>query len=813
MKKKNTDISFENIERYTADKDFGLTEEQVSLRTEQGLTNKVKKTYSKNYFSIFKENVCTFFNLLGLIVFLFLLTVKDLPISNFFFTIIYLANIFIGIIQEVRAKISIDRLSLLSSKTVKVIRNGKTEEILSEKIVLDDIFELGLGAQVPTDGIIVNGEVEVNESLLTGESVPVKKYVGDEIFAGSFIVSGYCSARADKVGSENYAETLSSKAKEYKKPQSELMGSLRLIIKSIGIIIIPIAAVFVIKSIILGDGYSTIVKGTSTLVIGMIPSGMFLLTSMALAVGVIKLATHKTLVQDLYSLEMLARVDTICFDKTGTITDGKMSVKEVIDLSDEIKADEIIPSMINCLHDNNQTAVALYNFFGVDDKYKSNCVLPFNSSRKFSAVTFDGITYAFGAPEYLLNKENFETIKEKINEYAVKGFRVLLFAKSESVISDEKISDPFTPLSIIVLEDNIRKDAYKTAKWFNENRVKIKVISGDNPITVAEVSKRVNIPDCDKYISLEGKTDEEVKALANEYTVFGRVSPEQKAILIKAIKEAGHVTAMTGDGVNDLLALKEADCAITVASGSDAARKVSHLVLLDNNFNSMPQIVYEGRRVINNVQSSASLFLMKTLFNIFLAVIMFFIPHITSYPFELSQMIMLEVFVIGLPAFFLSLQPNDALVEGKFINTVLAKSLPSAVIMILGVLAMDIFGISGGSSIMDDPYKTYAIVILTLTGMINLFIICTPLNLYRSILFLICLLIVGSITAVALINGLPILNLSSVMPLSEYGAGLIIIGVALIVDAPVLLLSQKAFNKIGSTSSFTKLKNKFLKNR
>lgn len=811
MKKKSTSISLENIERFTPDKDYGLTSAQVAARTEQGLTNRIKKTYSKTYFSIFKDNICTFFNLLGFIVFLFLLTVKNLPVSNYFFTIIYLANIFIGIIQEIRAKISIDRLSLLSSKTVKVVRDGNVEEILSDKIVLDDIFEVGLGAQVPTDGIIVCGEVEVNESLLTGESVPVKKHIGDAIFAGSFIVSGFCSARADKVGSENYAETLSSKAKEYKKPQSELMGSLRFIIKTIGIVILPIATFFVIKSVISGDDYAAIVKGTSTLVIGMIPSGMFLLTSMALAVGVIKLASHKTLVQDLYSLEMLARVDTICFDKTGTITDGKMSVKEVIDLSGNVNAEEIIPSMINCLHDDNQTAVALYNYFGVDDKYKSESVLPFNSSRKFSAVTFNNVTYAYGAPEYILDKQGFENVKEKINEYAFKGFRVLLFAKSDSVICDNTVAGPFTPLSLIVLEDNIRKDAYQTVKWFNENRVKIKVISGDNPITVAEVSKRVNIPDCDKYISLEGKTDEEVKKLANEYTVFGRVSPEQKAILIKAIKGAGHVTAMTGDGVNDLLALKEADCAITVASGSDAARKVSHLVLLDNNFNSMPQIVYEGRRVINNVQSSASLFLMKTLFNIFLAVIMFFIPHITSYPFELSQMIMLEVFVIGLPAFFLSLQPNDALVEGRFINTVLAKSLPSAVIMILGVLAIDIFGLSAGSSIMNDPYKTYAIVILTLTGMVNLFIICTPLNIYRSVLFFICLAIVGSITAVALINGLPILNLSSVLPLSEYGAGLIIIGVSLIVDAPILLLSQKIFNKIGSTSAFNKIKEKVLK--
>ncbi|MBQ8427046.1 MAG: HAD-IC family P-type ATPase, partial [Clostridia bacterium] len=569
--------------------------------------------------------------------------------SQFFFVFFYVANITIGIVQEIRAKKCIDRLSIVANKNVKAVRDGQIVELCPTDIVLDDVILLETGNQIPTDCKILIGEVEVNESLLTGESIPVKKQVGDLILAGSFIVAGSCSAQAERIGSENYVETLSAKAKQYKKPNSEIMNSLKLIIKVIGFIIVPIATAFMIKStLVVNLDLPSAVLGAATVIIGMIPAGMFLLTSVALAVGIIKLAKHNTLVQDLYSLEMLARVDVICFDKTGTITDGNMSVKEVVPVNEHnFDVSSIMSSTLCALKDNNQTAIALKNYFGEKQSYEPISVLPFNSARKLSAVTFREIgSYAFGAPEFVLSNNEFIKLKEKINSFASQGLRVLVLAHTNKTIEGDVFPDDFSPIALIIITDNVRPDAIETIKWFKDNGVTVKVISGDNPITVSEVSKRVGIDNADKYISLEGMSDEDVFNVANEYTVFGRVSPEQKAILVKALRQAGHVTAMTGDGVNDILALKEADCAVSVASGSDSARNVSHLVLMDNNFNSMPNVVYEGRRVINNVQCSASLFLMKTIFTMLMGIITLCLPYMKTYPFVASQMIILEVFVI-----------------------------------------------------------------------------------------------------------------------------------------------------------------------
>ncbi len=797
MKEDVKDIA---VQRYNATAKDGLSLEQVESRKNQGLTNQVKKQYSKSYLNIFVGNLCTFFNLLGLIVAVALIIVGA-PLSRFFFALIYLANIGIGIIQEIRAKRCIDKLSIVSNKGSKVIRNGEMIEIPSTEIVLDDIIMLGLGSQIPTDCEIIDGNVEVNESLLTGESVPVKKKVGDNLFAGSFIVSGTCYVRAIKVGKENYVEKLSAKAKKYKKPHSELMNSLRLIIKTVGCIILPIAAAYMIKALISPDfDLFKSIDGTATVVIGMIPSGMFLLTSMALAVGIIKLFKNNTLVQDLYSLEMLARVDTVCFDKTGTITDGQMTVKDVVNLSDKNSSEikDIVSSMLGTLKDNNQTAIALYNYFGQSSKYTAKNSLAFNSARKLSAVSFEQIgTYSFGAPEFVLDDCSYKKLEEKINSYANEGLRVLVLAHSNSDIKGDKIPEDFSAIALILIEDSIRPDAISTIKWFRENDVEIKVISGDNPITVSNVSKRVGIENADKYISLEGLSDEEVFNVATKYTVFGRVSPDQKAILIKALKCAGHVTAMTGDGVNDILALKEADCAVTVASGSDAAKNISHLVLMDNNFSSLPKVVYEGRRVINNVQSSASPYLMKTLFTMIFSIIMLFMPSISTYPFTLSNMILLEVFVIGLPSFFLSFQPNDSRVEGKFINYVLGKSLPSAILMVFGVgvvfIAMAIFE---DTYFGYNTYVTMACFTLTYAGIISLYSICKPLNKFRSVLFFTNLFVIMVVTIIAIANGIPMLGLEKLWPFKEYWHHLLIIIVVLIIDAFILSLLQKLFDKI-----------------
>ena len=788
-------------QRYSPNLNSGLTDAQVQNRINEGLANKVKQKYSKSYVNIFVNNLCTFFNLLGLIVFIAMLSIGSrAKLSDYFFVLFYIANNAIGIFQEIRAKKCIDKLSLVTSKSTKVIRNGKTIEIASTDIVLDDVIILGMGNQIPTDCKVLDGEIEVNESLLTGESVAVKKKPQDMLFAGSFITSGVCKAQAIKVGKENYVETLSAKAKQYKKPQSEIMSSLKLIIKVIGFIIVPIAALWMIKSmVILDKDYADAILGTSTVVIGMIPAGMFLLTSVALAVGIIKLAKHNTLVQDLYSLEMLARVDTICFDKTGTITDGKMSVSQVDLLTDNnTDVNGIVSSMLFALKDTNQTAIALKQYFGENSTYDSTSTLPFNSARKLSAVTFDKIgTYAFGAPEFVLDDGEYAKCKEKIETYAKKGLRVLVLAHSNTQLSESNIPKDFTPVALIIIADNVREDAITTIQWFKDNGVNIKVISGDNPITVSEVSKHVGIDGAEKYISLEGLSDEEVFNIANDYTVFGRVSPEQKAILVKALKAAGHVTAMTGDGVNDILALKESDCAISVAAGSEAARNVSHLVLLDNNFNSMPKVVYEGRRVINNVQSSASLFLMKTLFTMLMGILTLCLPYMHTYPYRLSNMIMFEVFIIGVPSFFLSFQPNDSRVEGRFISYVIKKSLPSALLMILSVAIIEICRVTFNFGFSDDIYTTMSIYVLTYAGVINLFITCMPLNKFRSIVFFANLFIVLVVTFISVGGWFEeLLSLTPMLPLATYWHHMLIVLGIIIVDIPLSILLQKAFNKL-----------------
>ncbi|MBQ3596862.1 MAG: HAD-IC family P-type ATPase [Clostridia bacterium] len=793
MSKSNTQ---QQIVRYEPDYDVGLNDQQVIERVNQGLKNKVTKKYSKSYWSILVNNVFTFFNLLGLIVFIALLSIKA-SIGNFFFVFFYVSNSLIGVIQEIRAKKCIDKLSLLTSKTTKVLRNSQIIDILPEDIVLDDVVVLGLGNQVPTDGLILNGDVEVNESLLTGESVPIKKTVGDTLLAGSFVISGKCTLKADKVGADNYVETLSAKAKEYKKPKSEIMNTLKAMIKVISFIIVPLATAHMLRSTLMfKETLSQAILHTSPIVIGVIPAGMFLLTSVALAIGIVKLARHNTLVQDLYSLEMLARVDTICFDKTGTITDGKMTVTQVISLNeDNLDIKDVMSSMLGTVKDENQTANALTSYFGNKVIYNSDLFIPFNSKRKLTAVSYtDYGTYAFGAPEFILSKEKFSTIKSLIDSHAQKGLRVLLYAKSNQTIIEEQLPKDFTPIALILLADNVREEAVKTVQWFKDNDVTVKVISGDNPVTVSEVSSRVGILNADKYVSLEGKTDKEVYELANEYTVFGRVSPEQKAILVKAMKDSGHVTAMTGDGVNDILALKEADCAISVAAGSDAARNVSHLVLLDNNFNSMPKIVSEGRRVINNVQSSSSLFFMKTLFTMIISIIVLFLPNVETYPFQLPQLIMLEIVVIGTPAFFLSLQPNDSRVEGKFISYVLKNSLPSAIIMALSVAIAHSLNFIIPTN--EQSITTLSVFALTFAGLLSLFFICRPFNKFRTIIFLSSLIVVFAVLTCSILVEIPILELIRLYPLERYWPHFITLLISILIEIPVLLSLKRICTKI-----------------
>lgn len=567
--KKSNGADTENVERFEPEPDAGLTQTQVNERINQHLFNVTGKKYSKSYKSIFVGNIFTFFNFLCIFAMIALIF-SGAPITQYLFVLIFVSNIVIGIFQEIRAKIKIDKLSILAASNVKTVRDGEIKEVPAEELVLDDIVMLETGNQIPADCIIKDGNAEVNEALLTGESVPIKKGAGDVIYAGSFISSGSCKAKTDKVGINTYVNSLTSQAKKYKKPNSEIMKSITMFIKVIGIMIIPIAiGMFIINWNRLSGDYrffspavwmdvhspergilNEAIQKTCAIIVGMIPSGMMLLTSMALAVGVVRLARKNTLVQDLYSLEMLARVDVLCLDKTGTITDGRMKVNDYKILAEKeiYKFTDIMSSMLSALPDNNQTSIALFNEFGHSAKLNEKKIIPFSSKRKYSAVTFDKAgTFALGAPEFIFKKLPPD-IEKLVNEYAVNGMRVLTVAHSSRPIEGEEIPSDMSPYAVISIQDNIRSDAVTSIKWFKDNGVNVKIISGDNPTTVAEVARRAGVEGAEKYISLEGLTNIEVETVANEYTVFGRVTPEQKAILVRSIKAGGSTVAMTGDG-------------------------------------------------------------------------------------------------------------------------------------------------------------------------------------------------------------------------------------------------------------------------
>ena len=737
------------VGRFSPKLNKGLTQSQVETRFRQFLFNDTNKKYSRSYASIFIGNICTFFNLLCLIAFIALVLANTQGFSNYLVIIITTANIVIGIIQEIRSKLAIDKLSILANNSVKVIRDGETIEIPVQEIVLDDVIILELGSQVPADVILAEGAVEVNESLLTGESVSIKKQAGVLLYAGSFIASGSGKFRVEKVGKETYLEKLTSKAKKYKRPNSELMNSTKLIIKCVSLLIIPIAIGTFLTTLhnidytdetymkvipwLFSQEINYAIQRTCTVVIGMIPSGMLLLTSLALALGILRLAKSQTLVQDMYSLEMLARVNVLCLDKTGTITDGRMRVHDTVILNTvgDISLNDIMGSMLRELDGNNQTSIALYNHFGYNDKFTATAKIPFSSKRKLSAVTFDeGGTYAMGAPEFVL-KPYPAKVEKLVKQYAQMGLRVIVLAHSPAPIVGEKLPAVMKPIAIISIADNVREDAVETIKWFKENEVDVKVISGDNPVTVSEVAKRAGIVNADKFISLDGLNDKEVENVANKYTVFGRVSPEQKAILVRSIKSHGNTVAMTGDGVNDILALKEADCAISVASGSEAARNVSHLVLMDNNFNSMPKVVAEGRRVINNIKNSSSLYLMKTLFTAILAFLCICLGQ--PYLFMPQNMLLLEVAIIAVPSFFISLQPNKERVQGKFISHVMSGAVSGSVLMILCVMAMYLTNVFNPDEF-GSHYLAMCMMALTFSGFVMVFRICQPFNVYRAVL-------------------------------------------------------------------------------
>lgn len=738
------------LKRYNPDPEVGLTDSDIEKRKSQGLTNNVKVGSTKSIKKIIFSNLITFFNILTFTIAGILISVK--AFTDLFFVVIVSANIIIGIIQEIKAKNIIDKLSLMQAPTAFIIRNGVRSEVAVNEVVLDDILVLEAGKQIPSDAILLEGSAEVNESLLTGESDAIVKKPGDTLYSGSFIISGNCKARVNKVGKDNYISRLSGEAKLYKKPKSDLLKSLNVIILIMACIIIPIGlTLFYMQYVQNGVDYVTSIRKTAGAMVGMIPSGLMLLSSVALAVGVIRLAQNKVMVQELYCIEMLARVNVLCLDKTGTITDGTMSVKDVIEYGNNfgITTKAVINGMLNALKENNLTQKALEEKFGSNKKIKYHSLIHFSSQRKYNAVSFERYgTFIMGAPEFVL-KDDFEIYKKEIDDYSKRGYRVLALAHKEGYIENGNLPEgEISLVATILIEDNIRPDAVETINYFKASGVEVKVISGDNPLTVAKISERAGIANASECISLDGMSDEDVVRAATRYTVFGRVSPDQKRILVRALKEAGKTVAMTGDGVNDILALREADCSIAMASGSEAARNASHLVLIDSNFSSMPKVVAEGRRVINNVSRVACLFLTKTIFSFLLA-----IQALNSsgiYPISTVQLSIIDFFVVGIPSFFLVLEPNNNEVDSKFLPNILKGALPGAItILICSILTFQLVEYLNYDFMTSS---TIIIIVATNTCLMVLFKVCRPFNRLRKIicgtsytLFVLCIIFLPSL--------------------------------------------------------------------
>ena len=723
------------VERYNPDIDKGLSTEEVEYRQMAGMANVGDMGSTKSIPGIIFGNLLTLFNVLTFGIAIWMLA-SGVPFFQAvpFVTVISL-NITIGIIQEIRAKKTIDQLSLLSAPTAIVIRDRDEVEIGITEVVIDDILRLSSGKQIPADAVVRDGLIEANESLLTGESDPIIKRAGDTLYSGSYVISGVAHAQVTAVGKDIYIQKLTNQAKKYSKPKSDLLNSLRIIIRVGGALIIPIGIVLFYLMFQQGGWaeYTNIVEKTAGAMIGMIPSGLFLLTSMALAVGVIRLAQNNTLVQEIYCIEMLARVDTLCLDKTGTITDGTMSVKSIIEYKHDSKITlkNLIPAILNAQQDDNLTSQALKERFGTAKRFRHKALIPFSSTRKFSAVQFERYgTFILGAPEYVI-KDSFDKIDQEVEKQAKEGYRVLVVASASGDIENQKITGKVEPMALIMIEDTIRPDAVETINYFKEYGIDIKVISGDNPATVSRIAERANVENADKYISLENMTDKEIVRIAARYTVFGRVSPQQKKILIETFKNNGKTVAMTGDGVNDILALKEADTSIAMASGSEAARNVSHLVLLDSNFSSMPKVVAEGRRVINNIQRVSTLFLTKTIFSFLLALIA--IIRQGYYPISPLQLSMIEIFMIGIPGFFLALEHNNKHVTGKFLINILKTALPGAVVVVINSLI--IFGLENVLGMTDNITTTLVVIVATFTSLMVLYRTATPFNKVRRILF------------------------------------------------------------------------------
>lgn len=765
----------------------GLTDAEVRQRIEQGLVNHNSDIKSKSIKRIVLENLITPFNILNFALAVLILIVGSY--KNLLFMGVIICNIFIGTVQEIRAKKTIDKLSLIAEPKAHVIRNGIKQEIAIHDIVMDDITFLGAGNQVCSDAVVIEGECEVNESLLTGESEPVLKQPGDHLLSGSFIISGNCHARVEHVGKDNYAAQITDNAKYVKKPNSEIMRWTNRIIKYIGFTLIPVGIALFCKQVFIShQGFNDAIVGVVAALIGMIPEGLILLTSVVFAVSVIRLSQHKTLVQELYCIETLARVDVLCLDKTGTITEGTMEVTDVLLLHNTTNEELNIAlgSLIHALEDDNPTFNAVKTYCNQYDKLTCNHIVPFSSARKWSGASFDeNGSYIFGATEFILKDSS--PYQEIIEEHSEKGQRVLMLAHSPHQIQDKELPEEIHPMAFLFISDKIRAEAPDTLAYFAEQGVDIKIISGDNAITVANIAKKAGLKTAEQYVDATTlQTPEEIKEAAQKYSVFGRVTPQQKLSLVKALKEQGHTVAMTGDGVNDVLALKESDCSIAMASGSDAARTVSQLVLLDSNFASMPKILKEGRRSINNLQRSSSLFLTKTIFSTINAILFIFLHF--DYPFQPIQLTLISALTIGAPSLILALEPNKERIKGKYIVNVIRKSIPGAMTMVLNIVALAI--LCSFIQFNNTEISTLAVMITGFAGLLVLLKVSLPFNWIRCALFF--TMLGAFIFAIFILKDL--FSLASIT-LPMFYCFLVLAGFAIIVFVLFSLLIDKLLSK------------------
>lgn len=715
------------MERIAADPQSGLSAEQVKRRFAQGENNYKVESSTLSVSEIVRSNVCTYFNLVFAVIAVLLAIVGAW--SDMLFLPIIVANTCIGIIQEVHSKKVLDKLSILNAPHAVVIRDGKRQEIPADQLVLDDIVEFSAGSQIPADAKVVSGELQVNESLITGESDEIEKREGDSLLSGSFVVSGKACARLEKVGKDSYISKLTLQATKSKKgEQSEMIRSLNYLIMVMGIIIIPIGIALFVQSFIYNEGtFHDSITGMVAAIIGMIPEGLYLLTSVALAVSSVRLAQKKVLIHDMKCIETLARVNVLCVDKTGTITEPGMHVYDfsVLDGADQLEISQLLADFVAAQEKDNATMEALKAHFSNGSGMRAREVYSFSSETKYSgAVMNDGKSYVIGAPEFVLRGQ-FAQYQEQIATYSSKGYRVLVFAQYEGTLDRKPLTEPVLPLCFVMLANPIRKGAKETFTYFAENDVDIKVISGDNPLTVSVIAAEAGIVGAERFVDASTlKEKEDYYRAVEEYTVFGRVTPSQKRMLVQALKEHKKTVAMTGDGVNDVLALKDADCSVAMASGSEAASNVAQLVLLDSDFSRMPSVVAEGRRVVNNIERTAALYIVKNIFSMLLAI--FSVILMLDYPLEPSQVSLISMFTIGIPSFVLALEPNKDLIRGHFLTNVLVRALPAGLTDFIVVSGLVIF--CREFQVDLDCLSTSCTILVAIVGFMILHRIARPMN-------------------------------------------------------------------------------------